>query len=117
MATLFQAEAAGMADGLTQNAPRAVPPQFSAPALADAYLEAYDRMRQSLRGCVPAPPQERLPPKIKPPAAAGKPAKAKKAAAVASPAQEPGPEPQTNPGMDGILDALLRKSAKEGIAA
>ena len=113
MATLFQAEAAGMADGLTQDAPRTVPPQFTGPA-ADAYLEAYDRMRQSLRGCVPAPPQERLPPKIKPPAAPRKTARVKP-----TPEPKPAPEPELpeNQGMDGVLDALLRKSAKEGIAA
>lgn len=103
MASIFTAETAGMADGLTQNAPRTVPPQFTAPALADAYLEAFDRMRQSLRGCVPAPPQERLPPKIKPPAAAGKTARIKPA-----PKPEPAPMPMTKPGMDGILDRLLQ---------
>lgn len=102
MATLFTAEAAGMADGLTQNAPRQVPSQFSDPALADAYLEAYDRMKQSLRGCVPAPPQERLP-KIKPPAAE-KPAKAKR---VPAPKAEP---VRTLPPMEAALERLLQSA-------
>lgn len=102
MASLFQAEAAGMADGLTHNAPRQVPAQFSAPALADAYLEAYDRMRQSLRGCVPAPSQERLP-KIKPPAAAGKPRKAKTEPAPASVERH-------KPPMEAVLDRLLQSA-------
>lgn len=104
MASLFQAETAGMADGLTHNAPRQVPPQFSAPALADAYLEAFDRMRQSLRGCVPAPPQERLLPKIKPPAAAEKPAKAKR-----SPAMKAEPV-RTLPPMEAALERLLQSA-------
>ena len=103
MASIFQAEAAGMADGMTQNAPRAVPPQFTAPALAEAYLEAFDRMRQSLRGCVPAPPQERLPPKIKPPATE-KPAKAKRSLATKA-------EPvRTLPPMEAALERLLQSA-------
>lgn len=101
MASLFNAEAAGMADGLTQNAPRTVPPQFTGPA-ADAYLEAFDRMRQSLRGCVPAPPQERLP-KIKPPAAE-KPAKAKRPTVTKA-------EPvRTLPPMEAALERLLQSA-------
>lgn len=102
MASLFQAESAGMADGLTHNAPRTVPPQFSRPALADAYLEAYDRMRQSLRGCVPAPPQERLP-KIRQPAAA-KPARVKP-----TPAPKPAPA-RALPPMEAALERLLQSA-------
>lgn len=102
MANIFEAEAAGMADGMSHSAPRAVPEQFSAPALADAYLEAYDRMRQSLRGCVPAPPQERLP-KIKPPAAE-KPAKAKRPTVTKA-------EPvRTLPPMEAALERLLQSA-------
>lgn len=106
MANLFEAEAAGLSDGMTSSAPRTVPAQFTGPA-ADAYLEAFDRMRQSLRGCVPAPPQERLPPKIKPPAAAGKTARVKPTPAP-KPASVPTLPPK--PPMEAALERLLQSA-------
>ena len=51
MIPIFQAEMDGTCAGMSSAAPREVPPQFARrPVLAEAWLTAFDKMRESLRG-------------------------------------------------------------------
>jgi hypothetical protein len=92
MSLLQQAEMNGAYAAMSLYASREVPPEFAHSANAsDAWLEAFDRMRQSLRGCVPAERGEKMPVKPK----AEKPKKVTRAV-----------EPQKPKTMSGIFAEL-----------
>lgn len=56
MATIHDAQTAGMTAGMTTGSRREVPAEYARQEpLRDAWLDAYDAMAQALRGCVPAP--------------------------------------------------------------
>jgi hypothetical protein len=53
-----------MSAAMSSKAERKVPAEYDTDRLRDAWLGAYDRMQQSLRGCIPAPPGPPAAPKI-----------------------------------------------------
>lgn len=104
MATFQDAELSGMSAAMSSKAERKVPAEYDTDRLRDAWLGAYDRMQQSLRGCIPAPPEPPAAPKI---TDAERPVRKRKMKQEA----EADPEPPPPPGKRSMLDILERSIA------
>jgi hypothetical protein len=103
MATLHEAELFGMSAAMSSKAERKVPAEYDTDRLRDACLGAYDRMQQSLRGCVPAPPGPPAASKI---TEADSPARKCKVKQEAEAEPEPPPQPSKR-SMLAILEGSL----------
>ena len=111
MTTMFQAEMDGTLSGMSSNAKREVPADYAQrPALREAWENAFDKMRQELRGTpVEAPKGAKVKPLVDP--SDGK--KTRKPKQVAQESPEPVPTVAEKPKTMADILAVSHHEAKE----